>query len=328
MKIIAVVVTYNRLPLLRKSLQAIAQQTRKPDEVLVINNSSSDGTTEWLAKQDYTAFTRPNEGGAAGFSFGIKKAYEHGADWIWLMDDDTIPVPDALEQLTAALDKLAVHKERIGFLSSEVHWVDGSLHRMNRSLVEKKQDVLERFSFVTEAGFTLVKGGTFVSMLLSADAVEKLGLPIKEYFIWSDDVEYSMRIIASGLAGIEVVSSTVIHETPTNHKCHVLKDEQSAVWKYKYGLRNELCTRRLLKGEWSFWWALVKRMIVWPLHIMRRRKNHRWAYIKVVWQTSLQAITFRPSIEKVNSRHRTGKDEMPATKIIHVDAPTRKNTIG
>src|SRR4028119_2142102 len=103
MKIIAVIVTYNRLALLKKCIAGVQQQSRRPDGILVINNSSTDGTVEWLATQEVTVVTQPNLGGAAGFSTGIKEAYKRGADWIWLMDDDTIPTSSALEKLTNAI---------------------------------------------------------------------------------------------------------------------------------------------------------------------------------------------------------------------------------
>jgi len=47
-KIAAVVVTYNRLELLKQCIDSIKNQTRKPDEIIVVNNSSTDGTLEWL----------------------------------------------------------------------------------------------------------------------------------------------------------------------------------------------------------------------------------------------------------------------------------------
>lgn len=140
MKIIALIVTYNRLNLLKESLKAIDAQTRLPDEIIVMNNGCTDGTTEWLAEQSYTTFRfDDNQGCSAGFAHGIKKAYELGAAWIWLMDDDTIPQPQALEQLEAALINLQLYHPQIGYLASEVLWTDGSIHSMNRCILYDEQ---------------------------------------------------------------------------------------------------------------------------------------------------------------------------------------------
>ncbi len=298
MKIIAFIVTYNRLKLLKKCLNAVIGQTRKPDEIMVINNGSTDGTTEWLSTQPVTTYTRENKGGADGFSYGIDMAYNCGADWIWIMDDDTIPQNDALQQLLTALSQLGNQQEKVGFLSSAVLWTDGKPHEMNKSHLQRDHKKLANFPFASQAGLPLVQFGTFVSMLLSAKAVEKVGLPFKEFFIWCDDFEYSKRIINSGLAGLAVKDSITTHETPTNNQSNVFLDPQSSLWKFNYGLRNEMFTKRLHQGELSFWKTWIHRMFIMPFRIVINRKTHRWEYIKVVWKTSMEAITFRPTIEK------------------------------
>lgn len=302
MKIIAVLLTYNRLPLLKKCVQAVEQQTTKPDLIIIINNGSTDGTGAWLAGQRVTTYTQANSGGAGGFSFGIRQAYRQGADWIWLMDDDTIPRRDALEELLAALSRLSHHMDQIGFLSSKVLWTDGTPHHMNLHHVLKNKEKRARFSFARETDLPLVQFGTFVSMLLSARAVEKVGLPIKEYFIWSDDVEYSQRMINSGLAGIAVAESIATHETTTNFGSNVFSDPPASLPKFRYGLRNELFTKRLHEGRKAFWISWIHRMVMMPFRIAYNRTDHRWAFMKVMWKTSLAALFFHPSIEHVDRR--------------------------
>lgn len=300
MKIVALVVTYNRLNLLQESLKAISAQTRMPDEIIVMNNGCTDGTTEWLAQQPYTTFRFvDNQGCSAGFAYGIKKAYERGADWIWLMDDDTIPQPEALEQLEAALNNLQPHHNQIGYLASKVVWTDGSIHSMNRCILYEEQKGKALFPAMKDSGYSFIQYGTFLSMLLSAKAVEKLGLPYKDFFIWHDDIEYCLRINKAGMAGIYVPESQVVHATPRNYRNNVFKEPYGNVWKYKYGLRNQLVTHRIYKGERVFWSLLIKRLFIWPLYIMQRRKSDRLPFIKVIWSSSLNAIRFRPRLEMV-----------------------------
>lgn len=300
MKIIAVIVTYNRLELLKKCLQAVGGQSRKPDDIIVINNGSTDDTENWVATQPLITYNLANIGGAGGFSYGIRAAYRHGADWIWLMDDDTIPKNDALEQLVKKLEDLAPELDSVGFLSSSVLWTDGSIHEMNRTYKLDDKNKLSKLSLTGTFDMPLIQFGTFVSMLVSAKAVEKVGLPIKEFFIWSDDVEYSKRIIKNGLAGLAVTDSVANHETPINHISSVFKDTHLHLWKYRYGLRNEMFTKRLHDGELQFWITWIHRMFVLPLRIFINRKNHRWPFMKVVWATSIAAISFKPAIERVD----------------------------
>lgn len=299
MRIFAVIVTFNRLEMLKKCVKAVFDQSRKPDEIIVINNGSTDDTQRWLSTQSVISYHLVNNGGAAGFSYGVNVAYSKGADWIWLMDDDTIPKNDALNKLQNALDELGDQQNKVGFLSSLVLWTDGNIHKLNQTYLLNDKKKLSKFPSIPQSNRPFIQWGTFVSMLLSAIAVKKVGIPIKDFFIWCDDAEYSKRIIASGMPGLLVKDSIVIHQTPTNHQSSVLKDPQSAIWKYRYGLRNELYTKRLHEGEVQFWVSWIHRMFIMPFRIIINRKNHRWQFIKVVWKTSVDAIFFRPVIETV-----------------------------
>lgn len=106
-RVCAVVVTYNRKELLRKCLAALKSQTRKPDHILVVDNASTDGTPEMLKEEfpQVEVLRLPeNQGSAGGFHEGMNRAYEEGWDWIWIMDDDALPEPTALERLLACSD--------------------------------------------------------------------------------------------------------------------------------------------------------------------------------------------------------------------------------
>ena len=81
-KIAAIVVTFNRLTLLQECIQALRDQTRRPDEIIVVDNSSTDGTREWLnAQLDLTVVRQGNLGSSGGQQTGIKTAYQKGYDW-------------------------------------------------------------------------------------------------------------------------------------------------------------------------------------------------------------------------------------------------------
>ena len=100
-RIVAVVVTFNRLALLQRLVTRL-RETEGLAEILVVDNASTDGTGEWLAAQPapVRALRLPdNRGGAGGFHAGLEAAVADGADLVWLMDDDGIPEPDCLKVL-------------------------------------------------------------------------------------------------------------------------------------------------------------------------------------------------------------------------------------
>lgn len=105
-RVAAVVVTYNRKAMLDKCLSGLLAQTSPLDRIIVVDNASTDGTAEMFAASG--AWENPiveycrlaeNGGGNGGFYEGVKRAYEENYDWVWLMDDDAVPQPDALREL-------------------------------------------------------------------------------------------------------------------------------------------------------------------------------------------------------------------------------------
>ena len=293
MKITAVVVTYNRLSLLKECIAAVQDQTVKPDRIIVVNNNSTDGTGEWLHTQNVSVITQENRGGSWGYYSGVKKAAETNADWIWIMDDDTVPYPDALQKMKEVINSGI---DNIGFLSSKAVWTDGSAHKMN--LQDIKTFVSGKaFNEYDNKGMMLVNSASFVSLLVSKEAVKKAGLPIKEFFIWADDAEFTGRISRAGFTCGYVPESIVLHKTATHYSADFFTDDVKNLCRYRYGMRNSLFMIRMQKGYFKLFMQVLKRIFVYPFRILKKRKDHQWAFIKMVWAASLEALVFNPKIE-------------------------------
>lgn len=209
--VVAVVVAYNRRELLLEALAAIRVQTVPPIAVVVVDNASDDGSAEAaLAAWPEVEVVRldRNTGGAGGFTAGLAVALaRHEPDWLWLMDDDTIPTPTALEALLAAT---ARHRD-VALAGSRVVWTDGADHPMNTPRAKPFAGRPE-VRAARGAGGIAVRSSSFVSMLVAADRVRSAGLPVADYFIWNDDFEYSTRLLRRG-RGLFVRSSVVVHKT-------------------------------------------------------------------------------------------------------------------
>ncbi len=193
------VVTRDRCALLAGALAAIEAQTRVPDAVVVVDNASSDGTAELLRDRFPSAdvLRMPhNTGGAGGFAAGMARALELGATALWLMDDDTLPGPEALAALLAAGEHGA------DLVASRVVWTDGRDHPMNTPRGRPSE----------VPGCTRIRSASFVSVLISGDSVRERGLPIADYFLWNDDFEYTLRILR-GRLGLLCRDSVVTHRT-------------------------------------------------------------------------------------------------------------------
>ncbi len=215
-RVCAVVVTYNRRALLSECLTAVRAQTRGVDALVVVDNASTDGTAQMVAEEFQDAILvklAQNEGSAGGFHEGMRAALGSGLRWQWVMDDDTMPRPDALERLFAARERLDGLPEPV-MLYSKVLWTDGRMHPMNFPGFRMSDPHL--FISGVEQGLPPLRWATFPSLLLRSDAVERYGPPRKGYFLWSDDIDFTARILRSE-AGYFVPDSVAIHKTATAH---------------------------------------------------------------------------------------------------------------
>jgi GT2 family glycosyltransferase len=242
----AIIVTYNRRELLRECLHALLNQTRPVDRILVINNVSTDGTAEMLASE-FAASQHPqievrtlaaNVGGAGGFHEGMRIAADAGQfGWLWLMDDDTIARPDALEQLLSAWEQFPAERKPV-LLTSKAVWTDGTIHPMN--VPQPRPGDAEGAYLAAERGTLSIRTATFVSMLVRAECVQRNGLPVADYFIWGEDVEYSGRVLRDQF-GIVVPRSVVLHKTATSYG-----PVEGSAARFYYFVRN---------GVWMLMWS-------------------------------------------------------------------------
>jgi GT2 family glycosyltransferase len=211
------VVTHERAALLRECLEAVLGQSRAPDHVLVVDNASADETPTLLdALGDRVEVLRlaENRGGAGGFHAGMEHAVAAGFDWLWVMDDDTIPRPDALARLLDAPARLDGLAEPV-LLASRVLWTDGRVHPMNPPWPSRRD--LDLVGAAVERGLLPIRASTFPSLLVRRDAVERHGLPRAAFFIWADDLDFTMRILREE-TGYLVPDSVAVHKTATAHR--------------------------------------------------------------------------------------------------------------
>lgn len=210
--VVAVVVAYNRRDLLSQTLDGLAAQTEAPEAVVVIDNASSDGSGAMAEEHRVSprVVTLPeNYGGAGGFAAGIAVAVaELDAESVWIMDDDTIPEPEALAALLAAR---AAYPGQVAVCASMAVWHDGREHPMNAPRERPAVSPALRQNAANVAA-RQIRSASFVSILIDARAIREDGLPIADYFLWNDDFEYTSRLLRQRV-GLYVPASRVLHAT-------------------------------------------------------------------------------------------------------------------
>lgn len=292
----AVVVTYNRLELVKQNIDKLLAQTC-PCDILLVDNASTDGTGEAMRALEQTGKiqyrnTGANLGGAGGFNFGMRWAVEAGYTYVWTMDDDCLPKPDALEKLLEA-DQFLGGPENYGFLSSAVLWTDGRECVMNRQKIAK---AFYRHVELLKHGIIQIQQATFVSLLFPRESIFRFGLPIRDFFIWGDDIEYTRRMAVRGntpcyLAG----QSQVIHATKNNTGSNIALDEGERIDRYFYAIRNEAYLYRQ-EGFAASMYCLAKRGrdCLWIL----LHGKQKWKQLCVLFRGMLAGLFFHPKIER------------------------------
>lgn len=242
--ITAVIVTYNRKELLAENIRMLLDQTGVFDRIFIIDNCSSDGTKEylrekgWLDNKRFVYIKTPsNIGGAGGFYTGVKAAYEAGADWIVLMDDDGKAADsDTFRILFNAANYAYIEKNKMLFLNSLVIQGDllsfkiGNLYTVSEAKASAKDGLIEGAA------------NPFNGTLITKELVAKIGYPNQDFFIKGDEVDYKQRAIDVGAYIATVIDSAYIHPRPETYERQVLGIKVpflvEAPWKEYYTARN------------------------------------------------------------------------------------------
>lgn len=279
----AVVVTYNRKELLGRNIRMLLQQTIAFDRILIVDNCSTDGTYEYLMQQGWLSDDRfayiktdSNIGGAGGFYTGTKAAFESGADWIVLMDDDGAAANahtfeilfEKACQLHSSNDKLFVNAlvQQGNLLSFKID----RMYTVEEAVAAAREGIIENAA------------NPFNGTLLSRELVAEIGYPNPDFFIKGDEVDYKQRSLAAGARVVTVVDARYNHPRPDTHEKKVLGITVpffvESPWKEYYAARNftYMYKQRKQYKAIAFELVFVKLLAIFTM------KCKKWATVKML----------------------------------------------
>lgn len=292
-KVGIVIVTYNRLELLIEVIDALRRQTYQDFQIVVINNGSTDGTLNWLNQQeDIVIISQGNLGGAGGFFSGMKYVAENGYDYCWIMDDDVICEKDSLKELLEGFKIVG----DAGFLCSKVVGLDGT--PMNVPYIDERhseETYPNYFEFIKDQ-ILKVKRATFVSVIFRVDIIRKLGLPIKEFFIWGDDSEYTLRI-SKVFPCYLCCKSVVVHKRVIQGNITFESEKNpNRIANYFYLFRNHLYIDLHYLGKTTYIRSYCKIIIM----CFKQLFCLKWSKFIILLKVLIYSPTFNPKVHYPN----------------------------
>lgn len=266
MKIAVAIPTFNRKDLLIHCLEAVAGQTLPPAKIFVIDNHSTDGTPDLLRRlgYDHTVAGVPvsyhyldqNGGGAMGFSLGMELAYREADtpggttyDAFWMLDDDGLPQPDCLALLAA-------HVEEYGYVTPLLMDIDHP-DRLNGACNGSHDPATLLQAFAAHHPDAAAQGlltgyvNPFNGGLFARRAVEKVGFPMRQLFIYGDEMNYDQRMTEAGFPPVGIFQARHCHPIMQDTDVHflVLGHFKPVPWKMYCMSRNKVYNKKTRRGN-------------------------------------------------------------------------------
>ncbi|WP_455672362.1 glycosyltransferase family 2 protein [Phocaeicola sp.] len=299
MTIIAVVVTYNRMELLKRSIHCL-QQNKPVSSIVVVNNGSTDGTTEWLSTQkELTVINQANVGGSGGFYTGLQYACQANADWIWCMDDDVFPRADCLEQLLLQADR-----KDVGILAprrlqeGKIFTHDFQEYNLTNPFASMYSSKLCKQNITSP---TEIKGTAFEGPFIRREVVEKIGLPNKELFIFCDDTDYCLRTVLAGYKIVYVPAALMDKEKFFSNDKWSERSKKKK-WKRFYQIRNSAYLNHHYGRNWGVKYLRsfngVMGYILTALVTCPFTDAYQWSDIPKLWKAYCDGVNEKLGIIK------------------------------
>lgn len=240
----AAIVTFNRLAKLKHALACYDKQTVPFRRLIVVDNHSTDGTIEYLKEwekqpakyEKHVIYLPSNVGGSGGFYEGEKYAMEHGADWVYISDDDAYPEEQLVEKFNAFQKEHA--EEKISAICAAVTFVNGEIIEGTRRHIAIRDNQFVADSATKEeyaSSFFEHNALSYVGVFIATQAMQHVGLVNPAFFIYQDDTEHSIRLTQYGHMYC-VPTIKVIHDTDLVVQTE--EDKKRIIWKEYYLARN------------------------------------------------------------------------------------------
>lgn len=256
--VFVILVNYNGLRDTLACIDSILSAQHEESTIIVVDNSSKEDETLEIKNRFpgvITIRSEINGGFAAGNNIGIKYALEHGADYILLLNNDTVIAPDMISLLLSRCDDNTVTVPKMLYYSdpNKIWYGGGEINRWTGNAVHcclNEKDLPQTDRFCTFA--------TGCCIMLKADIFRRIGLLAEKYFMYFEDVDFSLRLLSNGIRIQYMPQSKLWHKVGSSSG-----GEMSPFSAY-YNTRNRLNFIRDNRNFFhltAFWYSIITRYV-------------------------------------------------------------------
>jgi GT2 family glycosyltransferase len=207
-KVSIVILNWNQWAVTMHCLASLLNLDYPDYRVIVVDNASDrPAPPELLSIIPGTILIRnaANFGFGKGNNVGIQHAFDNGADFIWLLNNDTLVMPDTLKLMVEKMSE----SERIGAVGCEIWDIDNkTMMAWGGGHVNMKRFYIihHRTSSVAAPDYL-----TAASVLLRANALKETGLFDEKFFMYWEDVDLSLRLKQHGWTLAVADGAKILH---------------------------------------------------------------------------------------------------------------------
>ena len=243
--------------------------TYSPWQIVVFDNASIDDSCEKIGKkypQVIIMRSDKNVGYSKGNNIGIQKLLAEGADYVWVLNNDTIVEPTCLDNLMLAAKsdvRIAAVGAKILYADSpHTIWYAGA--RLNPIIFSVPHDGLGKAVTFGPKTIVQVDFVTGCSMLITRHAFNQVGFFDEDFFAYAEDFDWCLRVRQSGLRLVYAPQAVLYHKVSASMRRNTLGQSKGSASAMAYYLitRNYLWVVRKHAKSWQAITAIVIRMIM------------------------------------------------------------------
>jgi GT2 family glycosyltransferase len=211
MRVLAHIHTMNDAAVIGQLLDALRHQTRPPDAILIVDNALTDRTLDRTFPDNVTIVRNPRNLGTSGaIDIGFTHALEHGFDWAWIFDADSVPELDVLEKLLTFFGRLSTtEQEQVCFLAGLAL---NAAREVKEPPISLQGGRMRALPIARDREFTKCDCALWSGSFFRMAAVARIGLPSVDYMLDVAEVEYGYRARQLGLTSYIVHNCVISHD--------------------------------------------------------------------------------------------------------------------